>query len=75
LIFLLPLLGEGPTHCVRTQALDPFKVSFGIGLLHWIEDYTIISDLLVVWLAIVQPSLAVFPRCSAKWQNRKLLVS
>ena len=50
---------------MRTQALDPFKVSFGIGLLHWIEDYTIISDLLVVWLAIVQPSLAVFQRCSA----------
>jgi hypothetical protein len=30
------------------------------GLPHWIEDYTIISELLVVWLAVVQPSLAVY---------------
>ena len=32
------------------------------GLLHWIEDYTIISELgwlAVVWIAIVQPVLAV----------------
>jgi hypothetical protein len=28
------------------------------GLLHWIEDYTIISELQVVWLAVVQPSLS-----------------
>jgi hypothetical protein len=29
-------------------------------VLHWIEDYTIIHELPVVWLGIVQPPLAVF---------------
>jgi hypothetical protein len=34
-------------------------------LLYWLDEWTILKELLVVWLAIVQPSLAVFPRCSA----------
>ena len=29
-------------------------------LLQWLEDYTIIHELLVVWLVIVQPPLAVY---------------
>ena len=28
-------------------------------LLHWIEDWTILNELLIVWLVIVQPPLAV----------------
>jgi uncharacterized membrane protein len=31
-----------------------------MALLRWIEDYTIIHELLIVWLVIVQPPLAVF---------------
>ena len=31
-----------------------------VALLRWIEDWTIIRELLIVWLVIVQPSLAVF---------------
>jgi hypothetical protein len=30
-----------------------------MALLHWIEDWTIINELLVVWLVVLQPSLAV----------------
>ena len=29
-------------------------------LLQWLEDYTIIHELLIVWLVIVQPPLAVY---------------
>jgi hypothetical protein len=29
------------------------------GLLQWLDDWTILKELLVVWLAIVQPPLAV----------------
>jgi hypothetical protein len=29
-------------------------------LLQWLEDYTIIHELLVVWLVVVQPPLAVY---------------
>ena len=29
-------------------------------LLHWVEVWTIINELLVVWLGIVQPPLAVY---------------
>ena len=30
------------------------------GLLHWLDDLTILKELAVVWLAIVQPPLAVY---------------
>jgi hypothetical protein len=29
-------------------------------LQHWLDDYTIIHELLVVWLVVLQPLLAVY---------------
>ena len=39
-------------------------------LLQWLEDYTIIHELLIVWLVIVQPPLVVF-WVLRKWQLRR----
>ena len=31
-----------------------------MALLQWLNDWTILSEVLVVWLVIVRPSLAVY---------------
>ena len=38
----------------------PAMLSAIATLLHWLDDWTILKELLVVWLVIVQPPLAVF---------------